>query len=192
MNNDINPYAAPHAEVRDHGETTAEPRILTASGRVNRLRYLAYTMGMSILVLVLAGVLSVFAAMISPVLSAVVIGVAYLGLFVVQIMLTIQRCHDFNTTGWLSLLIFVPLGIFIFWLVPGTAGENRYAPPNPPNTAIHYLGALVLPLVAVIGILAAIAIPAYSDYAKRAKAAQAQQVKPPPAPQLEQRPAASQ
>lgn len=47
--------------------------------------------------------------------------------------LTIQRSHDLNRSGWLSmlLLLFPPL-ITIFWLLPGTKGNNNYSEPAQP------------------------------------------------------------
>ena len=49
------------------------------------------------------------------------------------IRLTIQRSHDLNRSGWLSmiLVLFPPL-IAIFWLVPGTKGVNNYHEPSQP------------------------------------------------------------
>ncbi len=46
------------------------------------------------------------------------------------IMLTIQRSHDLNKSGWLSvlLLLFPPL-ISVFWLMPGSKGFNNYREP---------------------------------------------------------------
>jgi uncharacterized membrane protein YhaH (DUF805 family) len=96
-------------------------------------------------------------------------------MFVVMVMLTIQRAHDFNTTGWIALLAVVPLVNLIFWFIPGTEGENRFGRQTPPNSIVAILLALILPLVFVLGIVAAIAIPAYQDYVKRAQASQSGQ-----------------
>jgi len=85
-------------------------------------------------------------------------------------MLTIQRCHDFNTSGWLSLLVLVPLVNLIFWFIPGTDGPNRYGAPTPPNSTLVVVAACAVPvLVFVAGILAAIAIPAYQDFTLRSR-----------------------
>lgn len=185
MNTEINPFQAPQAPVLDQNENTTAPRIFTISGRLNRMRYLSYTMGLSILTMIVMGVLAAVLIPLSATLGMVVVGAGYLFLIVLQFMLTIQRCHDFNASGWLSLLIFVPLAVFVFWFVPGTAGENKYDAPNPPNSTLVLIGALLLPIVAIVGILAAIAIPQYAEYTKRAKAAQMRQAAPPitqPAP----------
>ncbi len=84
------------------------------------------------------------------------------------------KAHDFNTTGWISILSFIPFVNLIFWFIPDTDGENEYGLKTPPNGAGTVIVALIVPLIAVVGILAAIALPAYSDYVKRAKAASVQ------------------
>ena len=118
-------------------------------------------------------------AILGAALSAAIGGagmiIAWVAIIVVGFMLTIQRCHDFNTTGWLSLLILVPLVNLIFWFIPGTDGENNYGAKTPPNGVGVIIGACIIPIVAIIGIVAAVALPAYQDYTKRAKAMQQQQ-----------------
>lgn len=49
------------------------------------------------------------------------------------VTLTIQRNHDINQSGWLSLLlvIFPPIIIF-YWLIPGSNGINSYGEPAYP------------------------------------------------------------
>jgi hypothetical protein len=89
-------------------------------------------------------------------------------LVVIGFMLTIQRCHDFNMSGWLSLLMLVPLANLIFLIIPGTDGPNRFGGPTPPNTIGVLILAWLFPAIAAIGIVAAIALPAYQDYQKRA------------------------
>jgi hypothetical protein len=95
-------------------------------------------------------------------------------LMVIAFMLTIQRCHDFNVTGWLSLLMLVPLANLIFLFIPGTDGPNRFGAPTPPNSVGVLIVAWLFPVVAVIGIIAAVSLPAYQDYTKRAQERQFQ------------------
>lgn len=178
---DANPYTAPKAKVAGAPSSDAhgEVRILTSSGRIGRLRYIAYTVGLPMLVMMLVGLLGglIGGALGSSVGSTVVLGImgiGYIVVFVIVIMLTIQRCHDMDKSGWLALLLVIPLVNVIFWFIPGTDGENRFGLKPPPNGAGVILLALALPLVFIIGIVAAVALPAYQDYVKRANVQQTQ------------------
>ena len=93
-------------------------------------------------------------------------------MLVVGVMLTIQRCHDFDVSGWLSLLLIVPVAPLLFWIIPGTKGANRFGDPTPPNSTGVVVLALILPILFFVGIIAAIALPAYQSYVERARMAQ--------------------
>ena len=163
MATNVNPYQAPSAAVADAGGEIQPVKVFSVSGRIGRARYMAYGTGFYILFGGLVGAL----ALMGPVGGALTV-VAWVALMVIAFMLTIQRCHDFNMSGWLSLLILIPLANLIFLVIPGTDGPNRFGGPTPPNTAGVLILAWLLPAVAVIGIVAAIALPAYQDYQKRA------------------------
>ena len=163
-----NPYGAPRSMVGDAAEEFQPVKILAVSGRVGRARYIVYSILLSLLLVVPA-----VAAM--PLLGAfgvVLVAVAYIAMFVLQIMLTIQRSHDFNMSGWFSLLMVVPLVNLLFWFMPGTDGSNRFGAKTPPNSALVLLGVWIVPTIFVVGIVAAVSIPAYQDYAKRAQTQQ--------------------
>jgi uncharacterized membrane protein YhaH (DUF805 family) len=163
-----NPYAKPNAAVAAAGEQYQEVRVFATSGRIGRVRYIAYGMGIYLL-------FGILGALLSFVIGQAGMMVAWVAITVIGFMLTIQRCHDFNTTGWLSLLVLVPLVNLIFWFIPGTDGENRFGPQTPPNGAGVIIAALIVPILAIGGILAAVALPAYQQYTVRAKQMQQQQ-----------------
>jgi uncharacterized membrane protein YhaH (DUF805 family) len=165
------PYRAPRAAVRDRTEEYGEVRVLSVSGRLGRVRYIGYSVGFLMLFYAAIIAIGAGAGAASPDLAVWLIVALWVGMIVVSLMLTIQRCHDFNTSGWVSLLALIPLVAFIFWFIPGTDGENRFGLKTPPNSIGMVLLASVVPVVFVVGILAAIAIPAYQDYTVRAKAA---------------------
>ena len=163
-----NPYGAPRSMVGDAAEEFQPVKILAVSGRIGRARYIVYSILLSFLLVVPA-----VAAM--PLLGAfgvVLVAVAYIAMFVLQIMLTIQRSHDFNMSGWFSLLMLVPLVNLLFWFMPGTDGSNRFGARTPPNSMAVLLGVWIVPAIFVVGIVAAVSIPAYQDYAKRAQTQQ--------------------
>ena len=157
----VNPYAKPNAAVAEAAEEYQEVKVFATSGRIGRVRYIAYGMGIYLL-------FGILGALLSMALGNAGMVIAWVAILVVGFMLTIQRCHDFNTTGWLSLLVLVPLVNLIFWFIPGTDGPNDYGAKTPPNGVGVIVAALIVPIVAVIGILAAIALPAYQQYQKRA------------------------
>jgi uncharacterized membrane protein YhaH (DUF805 family) len=169
-----NPYQRPQASVADSDEPEYQcVRVFGAAGRIGRVRYIGYTVGLPLLIVGLAALVGAVLdrALGAGVTVPLIIG-AYAAVLLAYILLTIQRCHDFDVSGWLSIVfILVPLAVLLLWIIPGTKGPNRYGPPSEPNSTLAVVGALVLPFVFVAGILAAVAIPAYQDYVKRAQQA---------------------
>jgi uncharacterized membrane protein YhaH (DUF805 family) len=164
-----NPYGAPRAMVGDAAEKFQPVRLFAVSGRIGRARYVVYSIVVALLLMLVAGTAAAFLGA----LGMAVLAVAYLAMFVISIMLTIQRSHDFNMSGWFSLLALVPLVNMIFWFIPGTDGANRFGAKTPPNSTGVMIGLWLVPAIFVLGgILAAIAVPAYQDYVKRAQVQQ--------------------
>jgi uncharacterized membrane protein YhaH (DUF805 family) len=159
-----NPYGAPRAAVSDAYEEFQPVKVFAVSGRIGRARYIVYSIVVSML-LILPAMAAV--ALLGPVGMAL-LAVAYVAMFVISFMLTIQRSHDFNMTGWFSLLMFVPLANFLFWFVPGTDGPNRFGAKTAPNSTRVIVGLWIVPAIFVIGIIAAVSIPAYQQYVERA------------------------
>jgi uncharacterized membrane protein YhaH (DUF805 family) len=162
-----NPYEAPKTTVADYeaAQEYSEVKIWSASGRIGRLRYLAYSTGAWLVAGLVFGVL---AAVMDYSLAVVVAAVLYIAALVLNILAAIQRSHDMDWSGWTVLLQLIPLVGFIWVFKRGTEGPNNYGLPPPPNTlGVKILGVL-LPVIFLIGIMAAIAIPAYVQYTQRA------------------------
>jgi uncharacterized membrane protein YhaH (DUF805 family) len=172
-----NPYATPRARVADAEDDAefGEIKIFSATGRLGRVRYIDYQAGLGFLWALVLAALAGVAGAASPVAVAGVTILGHGALLTVLILLAIQRAHDFDSSGWLSLLVFVPLVSLIFWFIPGRQGENRFGKRPPPNTTGVIVLACVLPVIFVLGIVAAIAIPAYQNYAHRAQQTQISQ-----------------
>lgn len=180
-----NPYASPTASVLDMEipDEPYEPRIFSAEGRIGRLRYLVYSFIVQFATACFAGAM---AAVVVPLImhrsdsSALLIPMLvliYIPLLAAMFVMAKRRLNDLNHSGWLSLLLLIPLVnvvlalYLLFW--PGTKGRNDYGPRPVKNSLALILFGLVLPLV-LIGMLAAIAVPAYQDYVERARAASTQ------------------
>lgn len=174
LNNPYNPSAAdlfaPAGDV-----ATYQPKVFTMNGRIGRVRYIAYSMAllMTLVVslLVIGGLVALATGGSQGALAAVLIlfYIVYIaGLFI----MTIRRAHDMGHSGWMSLLMLVPLVSLWFLFAPGTPSTNEYGPKPVPNTTGVIMAAFS-PIVffMVMGILAAIAMPAYQAYMGKAKAA---------------------
>ncbi|HKK04275.1 MAG TPA: DUF805 domain-containing protein [Gammaproteobacteria bacterium] len=193
--NAVNPYTSPQSAVADPADNAVgEVRIFSARARIGRVRYLAYTVGMYLLVSFASSLVSgvsmvALGPSIAPIVNMVVTIAVIGGFLVYSFLPTIQRLHDFDASGLLSLLTLVPFVNFILFLVllfiPGTDGRNRFGPKPPPNstgvTVVSILASLFF-FIALLGIVAAIAIPAYQGYVHRAEQMQHQQTAPPSHP----------
>jgi uncharacterized membrane protein YhaH (DUF805 family) len=109
-------------------------------GRLGRMVYFLFSFIIPVsifwIVSALTGQLSKLGIIPNEIAYALIL-LAVLIAFFMLIRLTIQRSHDINRSGWLSilLLLFPPL-IIIFWLVPGTKGVNNYHEPAQPMSSI--------------------------------------------------------
>lgn len=182
-------YRAPKADLtREPEGGYDETRAISPKGRFGRLQYLAYSMGISLLAMLAFGMFgAVSAAMGANAKTVIDIGtlVIYAVFLPFTFIFVIRRLHDFNWSGWFSLLFIIPILNAIFGLallfVPGTKGANKYGQPPRPAGRLAGVAAAIFVLFIVGGVLAAIAIPAYQDYAKAAQATKAQhQVEAPP------------
>jgi uncharacterized membrane protein YhaH (DUF805 family) len=164
-----NPYAAPRTNVSraDSAEEYGEIKVFSAQGRIGRVRFIGYTFGVTMLIGIVMAMAAGLGAMIDPSVALIAGAIGYIAIVVAQILLTIQRSHDMNVTGWLCLISLIPLAALIFWFVPGTPGENNYGKPPPPNTTGAVVLACIVPVIVMVGIVAAVAIPAYQDYTQR-------------------------
>jgi uncharacterized membrane protein YhaH (DUF805 family) len=176
-----NPYSAPNAVLSDAGSNneTYQPKIFAVSGRIGRLRYLAYTFFLTLLCAAAIGILS---AVLIPMLASrregtsaaavVMLVILYLPIIAVTLIMAKRRFNDLDHSGWLGLLMLVPLINFFCGLYlifgPGSAEANRYGAPPAKNPVLVVIAGLVLPLLFAAGVVAAIAIPAYQTYKARA------------------------
>lgn len=172
-----NPYSTPGAALDDGTEPTYEPKVFSFNGRIGRLRYLAYGLGVSMLLMFGLGILAGLMGAVGmgdsrgAATFASVGGVAVIALFsiVITIMYGKRRLNDLGHSGWWSLLLLVPylqlLPVIYLVFFPGSGGANRFGPAPAKNSIGVVILGWAVPLLAIIGIVAAIAIPALHDYA---------------------------
>ncbi|MEY4563507.1 MAG: hypothetical protein RLZZ618_2784 [Pseudomonadota bacterium] len=163
-----NPYLPPNAAVEDVQSQSGETqpiKMWSATGRIGRLRFLAYNIGGALIAGVVANIVT---AGMGPI-AGLLVQLPYL---VFMVLISIQRSHDMNWTGWTCILSLIPIVNFIWIFKAGTPGDNLYGPPPPPNTAGVKVLAWMLPVIALLGILAAVSLPAYQAYTEKARAAQ--------------------
>lgn len=164
---------------------------LNAKGRFGRLSYLAWLFVASIMVyiaiFIVAIIFGVSTAAIGQaesgafggisIVSVIIFAVLYIALIYFLFVFTIRRLHDLNKTGWLSLLIIVPLVNIVFGLyilfAKGTQGVNNYGPRRITAGWEKVVGwiYIVLTVVSIVGV-ATVGIPAYKAYMERANAIQ--------------------
>jgi uncharacterized membrane protein YhaH (DUF805 family) len=175
--NEANPYTAPDASLAREQDELYQPKIFSFGGRIGRLRYLAYGIGTSIILMavmipILGG--TMFAGGFAGgeqtmgALTMVAMVVFYVASIVLAVMFAKRRLNDMNRSGWWFLLFIVPLinlvmTIYVIFF-PGTQGPNNFGPTPVANTLGVKILALTLPVIMVVGIVAAIAIPAYQNY----------------------------
>ena len=172
--NDPNPYITPDASLDNEQDELYQPKIFSFNGRIGRLRYLAYGIGISfILMLVMMPILggTMFAGgMVGG--EAAIGGMALIAMIffwvatlVFSVMFGKRRLNDLNRSGWWFLLFIVPIAnlfmaIYVIFF-PGAEDSNNFGPAPVANTLGVKIIAWILPAVFVAGIVAAIAIPAY-------------------------------
>ncbi len=132
----------------------SEVDLFSTEGRIGRKRYFLYSVVLPfILFWSLASIAGVLVHMgsVATLVSYAILGLATIAMLFVLVRLTMQRCHDFNKSGWLSLLAVIPLANIVFALVPGTNGLNQYGEvPEPANKVTNGLFFLLLLALSVL------------------------------------------
>ena len=176
MTEQQNPYSAPASEVESVEMATDEfysPVPWTASGRIGRIRFMAYnTVGMLVMAAVF-GLATAAATGLGASEFTLLPSIAIIVLYVFMFIWTRRRLNDTGFSGWFQLVALIPLVniIFYFYLIfaPGEKVTNKWGAQPEANGVLVMILGLAGPILFVVGILAAIAMPAFYDYSERAE-----------------------
>lgn len=153
-----NRFAAPGAVVGDVSVGVQPVRLWPPTGRMGRMRFLAYGMGVWLVATVFSFLFGLAAGFggISSSYASIAITLVY---FFLAALVVIQRSHDMDLSAWFSLLTIIPF-VGLYWLFKaGTAGSNRFGAPPPPNstmvTVVAWIGIGLIAL-GLIGIVLAL------------------------------------
>ena len=164
-----NPYSSPGAALDGRHEGFYQPRFFSLSGRIGRMRYLAYSAGIFVLSITGAGVVVAVAMGLATFTDTVeeewirpgyleaflFFSISIIMSFVVIIMWIVfakRRLNDLNRSGWWFLLICIPVVNLLLWiymlLVPGTKNDNDFGPAPVANSlSVLMLGWAVVVLL---------------------------------------------
>lgn len=97
------------------------------SGRANRKQFWLYALWLIVVYMAIG----VVGAVLGEKAGNVFIALAGLALIVPNLAITVRRLHDTDRSGWWVLIGLLPLIggliLFVFELLPGTPGENRFS-----------------------------------------------------------------
>lgn len=135
---------------------------LSVEGRLGRKRYFVYSV---VLPLLIFWAITTIASLTSylPVIGTAsfyaIVGAALAASAFMIVCLTIQRCHDFNKSGFWAILALIPFTTIIFALIPGTNGLNSYGEiPVPESNIFKTLFYVLLVVLAALLIYAVITL----------------------------------
>lgn len=154
-----NPYQTPSspAAAMAGSDDSYTPRVFALSGRIGRLRYLAYYTAATLAVMPLGVLAAVLGGGASNTAGMVLFAMTLAALVVFMLALGKRRLNDLNRSGWLLVLMLVPIVNVLFSLyllfAPGTDGRNDYGPAPTRNGNFVYVGALAMPLLLIVGAL---------------------------------------
>ena len=168
-----NPYQGPARteSLTPAIENSYEPRVFALKGRIGRLRYVAYYTASMLVIIPIAVIATVIGKIAGETPAVVLLGVGIIAALVHMLALGVRRLNDLNRSGWFLLLVGIPvvnllLSLYMFF-APGTTGGNNYGPEPTRNGTFVFIGALLMPILAV-------ALALYAPSMKKGNAAAVQ------------------
>ena len=157
---------------KEHPYNPSLDHPLSPRGRFGRLAYLAWYLVLSLAFMlpVMVGAIVFGLLSASPesqgnlmMVAFIIMLIAYVVFFYYIIVITIRRLHDLGQTGWLCLLMLVPLVNLFFMLyimfAKGTPTNNEFGAPRPNKTWEDVVGKIYIALT-LLGLILAIVLVA--------------------------------
>lgn len=133
---------------------SATPHFFSLSDRVGRVRCFTYILAaltgcglLLVLIYIAAFLMPAGLGKLVSVTSYIMIKSVIFPLVV--FVMSIRRLHDFDLSGWWSLLVLIPLVPIVLVFIPGKKEANRFGPVPAPNPTSLKLVAIVLPCALV-------------------------------------------
>ncbi len=96
------------------------------SGRASRVEFWSYTLINFAIIIAL----QVIGEIIKD--NYILVSVYALAVFLPSISVSVRRLHDVGRSGWMMLIILIPIigaiWLFVLNITPGNASENKYGP----------------------------------------------------------------
>ena len=172
-----NPYTAPDAALDTGDNAQYQPKVFSFSGRIGRMRYLAYSFGISFLLMAIVTFVTAFAGAMGADAGNSVMGMVGIGLlvlvYIVVIVLSVgfarRRFNDLDRSGWWLLTFLIPVvnllaSIYLIFF-PGADGPNKFGPAPATNSIGVLILGWTIPLLFIVGIAAAILVPQFAGVA---------------------------
>lgn len=151
--------------------TTYTPSMFQLRGRIGRVRYLAYSFGLG--VLVAAAMMLLMSTAVSDAGKSLAENLGLGASFIVSLIVGVRRLHDLGRSGWFALGLVIPfvnvaVGLWLLFAA-GNPGANQYGPPPPANTRGVIAVAWIVPVVFIAGIVMAIMMAPQKSSFERAR-----------------------
>lgn len=127
--------------------------------RLNRVRYINYTTLTMILgVICWFLVTSIFIGVTHNqdngfinFIGIMILFFVFLATVIPLAIFTIARCHDFNKSGWFTLLILIPFAYLFFMLLGRRNEGNRFGSECKANSTVATVFAVIIAILSVLG-----------------------------------------